>query len=86
MDTLLSVGQEREEQAMFVTGDRVLIHSTSVYFQADNPSNPLVVEGTVTKITGSDNMNVKVIWDNGYRNVYNHEDLTLVHGLLWETE
>ena len=90
MDTLLSIGEspvtgtEKEEQAMLVTGDRVKIHNHSMYYQSDNPSNPIVVEGTVTKISDSTNMNVKVIWDNGYRNVYDCSDLIIVEGILWE--
>ena len=84
MDTLTE--RLSQDGGELCVGSRVRIHSTSVYFQSDNPSNTRAVEGTVTEITGSDNMNVKVLWDNGYRNLYNHEDLTLVHGLLWETE
>ena len=68
-----------------VTGDRVRIASTSVYYLANSLSNPMDVVGTVTKVEDHDNMNVKVIWDNGYHNVYDPSDLTLVEGILWES-
>lgn len=69
--------------AQLVVGARVRIHEQSVYHQVGNLANPVNIHGTIYKIEGSDRMNIKVRWDNGYNNVYDYQDLALTKGLLW---
>ena len=65
---------------MFKVGDRVEIAEGSQYYGREPSSNnPSKCAGTVRRIVSDDSgiLPVKVNWDNGTSNGYNHSDLKL---------
>jgi hypothetical protein len=66
----------------FKVGDKVVISKKSKFY-GDHYSNPIDVDGTITRIKDDDyddrynTLDIKVEWDNGMKNSYNEVDLEL---------
>jgi len=66
----------------FKVGDKVVISKKSKFY-GDHYSNPIDVDGTITRIKDDDyddrynTLDIKVEWDNGMKNSYRTEDLEL---------